>query len=48
VTCVPTLHSEGGTNNVTIYRVTARSQSGNYGTPDYVSRTVFATFSSVP
>jgi len=45
VTCVPTTHTDP--DNTTTYRIGATAYWGTYGQPDYVSRQVFATFSSV-
>ena len=47
VTCASSAHAEGG-STVTVFRINARAQAGTYGTPDYVSRQVFATYSSAP
>ena len=46
VTCTSTAHTEG-TTNITVYRIEAYASAGTYGTPDFVSRRVYATFSSV-
>jgi MSHA biogenesis protein MshP len=47
VTCNPTTHTEGG-GTVSVYRIDATASAGVYGQPDYVSRQVYATFSSAP
>jgi MSHA biogenesis protein MshP len=47
VTCDGTAHAEaGGTANV--YRIDATASAGTYGQPDYVSRHIYATFTSAP
>jgi len=47
VVCAPTSHTEiGGTTHV--YRIDATASSGTYGTPDYVSRHVYSTFTDSP
>jgi MSHA biogenesis protein MshP len=46
VTCAATAHTEGATP-ITIFIVTSFAQSGTYGQPDYVSRTVRARFTDV-
>jgi MSHA biogenesis protein MshP len=43
VVCVPTSHPENN-GTVHVYRIDATAQAGVYGTPDYVSRHVYATF----
>jgi MSHA biogenesis protein MshP len=47
VTCTVATHAE---NNiaVSVYRIGATAVAGTYGMPDYVSRYVYATFTSVP
>jgi len=47
VGCGSTTHTEG-TATVTVYRFDALAQAGTYGTPDFVSRRVYATFTSTP
>lgn len=47
VTCDAQTHSENGAT-VSVYRVDATAYAGTYGMPDYVSRHVYATFTSVP
>src|SRR5262245_1157329 len=47
VTCSSTAHPIG-TAGINVYRIDATSTFGAYGTPDYVSRHVYATFSSLP
>jgi MSHA biogenesis protein MshP len=47
VTCSPSSHSEAG-GAVDVYRIEALAAYGTYGTPDFVSRRVFATFASTP
>lgn len=47
VTCSPTTHAESG-GTIDIYRIDATASLGTYGMPDFVSRHVYATFSSVP
>jgi MSHA biogenesis protein MshP len=47
VACSATAHAEaGGTANV--YRIDATAYAGQYGQPDYVSRHIYATFTSGP
>jgi len=45
VTCSRVLHSDP--DGTYVYRIGATAYWGTYGQPDYVSRQVFATFSSV-
>jgi MSHA biogenesis protein MshP len=45
VTCAATAHTESG-GPINVYRVDATASLGTYGMPDYVSRHVYATFSS--
>jgi MSHA biogenesis protein MshP len=47
VTCSPSTHTEGIVS-VSVYRIDATARAGSYGTPDFVSRHVYATFTSVP
>ena len=47
VTCSVTTHAESNAT-VSVYRIDATSAYGIYGMPDYVSRHVYATFSSTP
>jgi MSHA biogenesis protein MshP len=47
VTCSPSSHTEGGVS-VNVYRIDATAYAGTYGTPDFVSRRVYATFTSTP
>ena len=47
VTCTVTSHSEAGAN-VSVFRIEALASLGAYGAPDFVSRRVYATFSSSP
>jgi MSHA biogenesis protein MshP len=46
VTCASTPHTESGVA-INVYRIDATATLGAYGMPDYVSRHVYATFSSV-
>jgi MSHA biogenesis protein MshP len=50
VTCTQSTHTESSTtpNNLSVYRIEALASYGTYGTPDFVSRRVFATFASTP
>jgi MSHA biogenesis protein MshP len=45
VSCTATVHTESG-GTVNVYRIDATSSAGTYGKPDYVSRHVYATFTS--
>lgn len=47
VTCTPTDHAEGG-STYQVYAVDSFAQYGTYGTPDYVSRRVQASFTNAP
>ena len=47
VVCAATSHAEAG-GTVSVYRVDATAYSGTFGTPDFVSRHVYATFVSAP
>jgi MSHA biogenesis protein MshP len=47
VGCGSTDHTEG-VATVTVYRFDVLAQAGTYGTPDFVSRRVYATFTSTP
>jgi MSHA biogenesis protein MshP len=46
VTCVATAHTVNGAP-LTTYRIDATASLGTYGRPEFVSRHVYATFSSV-
>jgi MSHA biogenesis protein MshP len=41
VSCVATVHNEGGATR-TVYTITATAQRGTFGSPEYVSRNVWA------
>jgi MSHA biogenesis protein MshP len=45
ITCSPSTHSEGGIT-ISVYRIDATATLGTYGQPEYVSRHVYATFTS--
>ena len=45
VTCTSTAHTEAGLP-VTVYSINASARAGTYGQPDFVSRRVYATFTS--
>jgi MSHA biogenesis protein MshP len=47
VTCSASAHAESG-GTVNVYRIDATATMGTYGMPDFVSRHVYATFSSAP
>lgn len=47
VTCAPSGHTEG-TTQIIVYRLTSTAQTGNYGTLDYVYRSLQATVSDQP
>ena len=47
VTCSQAAHTENNIG-INVYRIGATAIAGTYGTPDYVSRYVYATFTSVP
>lgn len=45
VSCGSTLHSEAGTDNVTVFTITSEARFGTYGNPDFVRRRITATIS---
>ena len=47
VQCSVTAHAEGG-GVTNVYRIDATASAGVYGSPDFVSRRVYATFANAP
>ena len=43
--CSWTNHSQQGSNNITVYRLTAVATSGSFGDPEFVQRRISATIS---